>query len=225
MGVSNLFGSATDLIDGNSGDFVSDTVGNAAGAVGTATGNPWIGPAISGTSSLVGGLMTNSANAAQAGQQENFQANMSNTSYQRGMADMEAAGLNPILAATNGGASTPAGASAVIHDPVTPAINSAMSVATQQANLDQTRAIIDNLHSTNDQIRSQTALNQANSAVAVANAANTQVDTSLKASNLPAAKIGSDIAKDPVGKAIVSAGQLIGDVVGPTVNSVKAAFH
>lgn len=48
-----------------------------------------------------------------AAKQMAFQQNMSNTSYQRGMEDMQKAGLNPILAGKMGGASTPTGASYV----------------------------------------------------------------------------------------------------------------
>lgn len=52
----------------------------------------------------------NVASAAQAQKQMDFQREMSNTAYQRGMEDMKKAGLNPILAYSQGGASAPSGA-------------------------------------------------------------------------------------------------------------------
>lgn len=68
-----------------------------------------------GGSSIIGNVlsarMTNEANQSMVNQQQNFQETMSNTSYQRAVQDMKLAGINPMLAATNGGASTPSGAS------------------------------------------------------------------------------------------------------------------
>lgn len=55
-----------------------------------------------------------SYNSAEALANRNFQERMSNTSYQRAVEDMRKAGLNPILAFANGGASTPGGAGATI---------------------------------------------------------------------------------------------------------------
>ena len=77
--------------------------------------------------SLIGGQQRNSAADYQARRQMDFQESMSNTAYQRTMADMKAAGLNPMLASKVGGASTPAGAMAQMSDVITPAVTAGTS--------------------------------------------------------------------------------------------------
>lgn len=57
-------------------------------------------------------------NAEQAQKTRDWETQMSNTAYQRSKADMEAAGLNPILMYSRGGASTPSGATASAVQPV-----------------------------------------------------------------------------------------------------------
>jgi len=70
--------------------------------------DPWTAGLIG--ASIYGNYDANKRGASSVRDQIAFQERMSNTSYQRGMADMKAAGLNPILAYKQGGASTPQGA-------------------------------------------------------------------------------------------------------------------
>lgn len=107
----------------------------AGPVVGAVTGQPWLGAAIGGAASYLGQSSANDANRDLAEQQMAFQQANSNTSYQRARADLEKAGFNPIIAALNGGASTPAGASAKMEDAVTPSLHTALAVRRQHQEL------------------------------------------------------------------------------------------
>lgn len=113
--------------------------------------------------SFIGGERRNAAAADMADKQMDFQRDMSSTAYQRAVKDMQAAGLNPMLAYGQGGASTPGGAMAQVEDTISPAVQTAF----QRQRLTQE---LDNMKATQNQTESAAKVNEAQ-------AANIQADT------------------------------------------------
>jgi len=171
----------------------SGPIGAGIGAIGTASANQ---------TNLKIAEDTRAFNSREASINRDWQQGMSNTAYQRAMRDMKDAGLNPMLAFSQGGASSPGGAAASasnaapmqnelgdVGEAVGKTVASALQTEQLKKGLEQQDASI-------QLDKADTALKEKQTEIATANARSASADADVTEANKPGMYERAKLMKD-----------------------------
>lgn len=140
--------------------------------------------------SLIGGVMNNDAARDRQNEANAFSSSQFAHRYQTTVKDMQAAGLNPMLAYQQGGGSPPTAQAAPTQDVITPAIHSFQSA------------------SAGKQALAQAGLTQAQTGLVDAQKENIEADTRVKLANAPLAAAQENLATASADQARTNTGYL-----------------
>ncbi|WNK15045.1 MAG: DNA pilot protein [Microvirus sp.] len=154
---------------------------------------------IGGVASYFGQDAQNRANREMAQEQMAFQERMSNTAYQRATDDLQKAGLNPLLAYTQGGASTPGGSTAQMGNKLGSAVSSALDARRAFAEVENMQAQNKNLQSQNQKINEEIKFTKALTAQAKADEILKTNSAKSVEYQLPGLKAGAEFDQSTMG--------------------------
>lgn len=157
--------------------------------------------ALASGASIWGADKANKDNLKIAREQMAFQERMSNSAYQRAVSDMRLAGLNPLLAYGQGGASSPSGASTTMENIMSGASTGALDTLRLKKDVEEAQTRID--------VNKQTKENLV-------------ADGTLKNLSIPRSQMMSEIFRTlfPIVQRLSKTGAKVGNAIGDDLGQV-----
>lgn len=147
-----------------------------------------IGAAVAGLASALGNIFSSRSNAKSVDSANRFNERMSSTAWQRGVEDMRMAGLNPMLAYSQGPASSPSGLASSSNFDIGGAVNSAVSYVRTKKELELMDQNIKNAKWMEDNIRADSNKKDSEMILNQKSADRVSAETALAISELPRAQ-------------------------------------